>query len=283
MIKLNGSIGYTLLSNNKHKVLVLADVHSKLPYCKENSKYISEWFKTKFNKTNLLLEEVPRRDTHKLEELWLSSPHTQKLKDLYIDNPEIINAIDIRPFLIPFSWELVFDKSVKDIKLKHYLIFIDSFFKLEHPYLKQTLGEIYTEDYLRKSDLGNHFVDIKKILMKLIENNNTYLNKMIRQIVEEDKNFLEKINYLISRCMEWYCIALIYKNKQNNQNFIIHAGLFHTDNIVEDLVKYHHYTIIEQDGVNSMDEKYNNHSGCLHLPVEIEKHIGGSIKTFGFY
>ena len=30
-ININGSIGYTLLVNNDIKVLVLADVHSKLP------------------------------------------------------------------------------------------------------------------------------------------------------------------------------------------------------------------------------------------------------------
>lgn len=283
MINLNGSIGYTLLSNDKHKVLVLADVHSKLPYCKENSKYISEWFETKFHKSNILLEEVPRRDTHKLEELWMSSPHTQKLKNLYLENPEIINAIDIRPYLIPFSWELVFDKNVNDVKLKYYLVFIDSFFKLNHPYVLMILENIYTPEYLKTSNLGTHFVDIKERMIKLIENNNNYLNKNIREIVEIDRDFLEKINYIISRCMEWFCIALIYKHENNNKNFIIHAGLFHTDNIVNDLIKYHKYKIIEKDGVNSMDEKYNNQSGCLQLPSDIEKHIGGGIKTFGFY
>ena len=76
---LSGSIGGVLLekkiNNIKKKVLVLADVHDGVSYCKNESSKISDFLdKNKYTK-NILLEEVPR-DKVNLKELWPGSPHT---------------------------------------------------------------------------------------------------------------------------------------------------------------------------------------------------------------
>ena len=90
-ININGSIGYTLLENGNNKVLILSDMHSELPYCEKNGIFVSDWMKSK-TKSKILLEEVPRTDST-LKELWPSSPHTQKLKDLYLSkqNAKLLN------------------------------------------------------------------------------------------------------------------------------------------------------------------------------------------------
>jgi hypothetical protein len=84
--------------------------------------------------------------------------------------------------------------------------------------------------------------------------------------------------------MEWYCCALIIKNKNNKKNFIIHAGLFHTDNIIQDLITYYNYKKVNESGINKMDQINEYYTGCIQLPQDIEKHTGGSGNcSFGFY
>ena len=148
-LNINGSIGYTLLSNKDIKILVLADMHSKLPYCDKDGIFVSDWFLKKFN-SKILLEEVPRIGTQ-LKELWPSSPHTQKLKEAYLKNSSVIQGIDIRPFLIPFSWELSFDNKIPNIHLKNYLSYINLFCNLKLNFLRNELKNIYTREYLSKS------------------------------------------------------------------------------------------------------------------------------------
>ena len=69
---------------------------------------------------NILLEEISRED-FKLQELWSTSEHTIKLKNLFLNNQQHIHDIDIRPYLVPFSWELV-NKNDEQLKLNDYLI-----------------------------------------------------------------------------------------------------------------------------------------------------------------
>ena len=145
---LNGSIGYTFLVNQNIQVLILADMHSELPYCKKDGVFISDWFKKK-QKSKILLEEVPRSQSQ-LKELWPSSIHTQKLKEVYLNNSNIIQGLDVRPELIPFSLELAFDKDVKSVNLKKYLIFIDLFFTLKLKFIQDNLNYIYTTNFLKK-------------------------------------------------------------------------------------------------------------------------------------
>lgn len=287
-ININGSIGYTYLTNNNIKILVLADMHSKLPYCKDNSIFVSEWMNKK-SKSKILLEEVPRIGA-KLKELWPDAPHTQKLKYLYL-NSKVIDGIDVRPFIIPFSWEILLEANIEENKKKdlnkitlyHYMDLISHFFKLKHKYFIQTLGNIYTKDFLKSSELGKHFIKIKREAKKLMDDNKYLLNKNIEYIIKLNNNLMDKINELISFIMEWFTIAKIYQGIQNNNsNFIIHAGLAHTSNILLILEKVYGYKINDLNGVNYY-ENYNDNSsnGCLKLPTRINDMFGGG--KFGIY
>ena len=175
-LNISGSIGYSYLSNGKIKVLILSDMHSKLPYCNNNEGiFVSDWLNKKY-KSKVLLEEVPRTGTV-LKELWPESPHTQKLKNLYL-NSRVIDGIDIRPFLIPFSWELFLDNQIdkikKDelskVKLIEYLSIISKFFSLKHDYFIKNLGKIYTKEFLNYNDLGKHFLKLKEETKKYLIN-----------------------------------------------------------------------------------------------------------------
>jgi hypothetical protein len=273
-IYLNGSIGYTLLIKNNIKILILADMHSNLPYCKKDGIFISDWFKNKYN-SKILLEEVPRVGPV-LKELWPSSPHTQKLKEEYIKNSHIIQGVDIRPLLIPFSWELAYDDYTPSINLKEYLELINLFFTLKLDFIKNDLKHIYSEEFFKKKKLGKHFLILKRIIIRLIKKNKIYLDKDIKDVIKNNKKLLQQINNILSDIMEWYIIAKIYQGiNENKTSFIIHAGLAHTTNIINLLKNYYNYKIINDFGRTNMHNLNIESTGCLHLPIDIENQFGG--------
>ena len=145
-ININGSIGYSFLSDKKYNILILADIHSELPYCKTDGIFISEWLDNK-KTSKLLLEEVPRINI-KLQELWSTSEHTQKLKEIYIKKNDIIHGVDIRPFLLPMSWEII--ESDESIILKDYIKLINDFFTLKLEFPSTILKTIYTNQFLNR-------------------------------------------------------------------------------------------------------------------------------------
>jgi len=280
MAKLNisGSIGYTLLTNKDIKILVLADMHSKLPYCDNDGIFVSDWFKKKFN-SKILLEEVPRLGTQ-LKELWPSSPHTQKLKETYLENSTVIQGIDIRPFLIPFSWELSFDNKIPDVHLKNYLSYINLFCNLKSNFLRNDLKNIYTKEYLSKSLLGLHYLKIKKLIKNFVLTNKKLLEYKIKDLAKNNTIVLEKINEIISFIMEWYIVAKIYQSLLNDKkNIIVHAGLVHTTNLIFLLQKIYNFKIVSEEGLTNFDNHQNPNNGCLHLPVDIDKQFGGKYIT----
>lgn len=274
-LNLNGSIGYTLVVKDDIKLLILADNHSLLDYCKTDGIFVSDWLKNKPN-SKILLEEVPRVG-HNLEELWPLSPHTQKLKDSYIKNSHIIQGVDIRPFLIPFSWELASDK--ENVNLKEYLKSIDLFFSLKLDFIKDDLKYIYSENFLKKKKIGKHFLILKSILMLFVKKNKINLDKNIKDLMKDNKLMLEQINDLLSDIMEWYIIAKIYQGiNEKKTSFIIHAGLAHTTKIIILLKNYYNYKVINDFGITNMSninlDLHNN--ACLYLPINIDKQFGGN-------
>ena len=292
-IYLNGSIGYTLLVKKNIKILILADMHSNLPYCKENGIFISDWFKiiNKYIKDThnclFLLEEVPRIGME-LKELWPSSPHTQKLKDLYINNSHIIQGLDIRPLILPFSWELALDSKAPSLNLKEYLNLIDLFFTLKLKFINDDLKVINTTTFLKKNNLGIHYINLKKKVRLFVKTNNNYLFKNIKELIIVNNNLLEQINELTSEIMEWYSVAKIIQGiNEDKTSIILHAGLAHTTNIIKLLKMYYGYNIENEFGLTDMSDiennniNHNNISGCLHLPFNIEKQLIGG-KLFGF-
>jgi len=283
---LNGSIGYTLLVKNDIQILILADMHSDLPYCKNTTGvFVSDWFKKKY-KSVILLEEVPRSHSI-LKELWPSSIHTQKLKDEYLKNPDIIKGLDIRPELIPFSLELAFDKETSDVNLKEYLNFIDLFYTLKLTPIQDTLNDIYSLEYLLTNKLGLHYLFLKNKTMQFVDSFKNNLNTPVQDLLKKNNNILEQINTITSEIMEWYSIAKIIQGiKKNNTSFILHAGLAHTTNIIKLLNIYYKYDIIEENGMTDISQlNFNDDdkiTGCLPIPNYIEKQFGGS-KLFNFF
>jgi hypothetical protein len=277
MNKIYGTIGYIFLVKENHKIIVLADQHDTLPSC-DNKIDIADWFKKKFHTSKILLEEVPR-ENNKLIELWQQSPHTQALKQLYLDNPTIIPGMDIRPFMIPFSWEVLDQISVSDnsydITMKEYLKEIDNFFSLQNTFVKSNLSN-YNFDILNDTLLGQHFLLIKNRFGNILEDlyNKNLLNKIIRFVNINHSNELSELNDLLDDIMEWYVCAQIELNK--DQSIIIHAGLAHTEKIIKLLQSHYGFDIKHQEGINSLNNiGLNPRSGCIEIPVEIDNQFGG--------
>lgn len=264
MINIYGSIGYTILKHsNYNKIIVFADMHDTLKSC-ENKINISSWMLTKFKSSSILLEEVPREDVE-LKELWTNAEHTQELKNLYLQYPNNIKPIDIRPFLIPFSYEILNEVSGKlyDITLKEYLTDINDFFNFKNKYLLKNLSN-YNLDKLLNTKLGHHFIKIKKTYLNLLIDIHNKINNKIRDLYKLNYKYLNNISMLLNFIMEWYICANIDLLKE--KPIIVHAGLFHSENIITLLSKFYNYSIVYNMGKNKlMDNK--EEQGCINLPL----------------
>lgn len=274
MKNLYGTIGYTILTNTKtnNKIIVFADRHDKLPTCNNKTK-IADWFGQKLQTSKILLEEVPRNSVN-LEELWSDSEHTQDLKKLYLENSNDIEGLDIRPLLIPFSWELTqVSEPAHNINIKKYLEKINGFFTVKNAYLLENLPN-YKIDKLKGSKLGIHFLAIKDNFKKILENNREFLYFSVHTIRTINSNFLEEINNLLDQIMEWHICALIMLN--NNKPTIVHAGLAHSEKVVKLLKFYYNYHIVSEKGVNSLHLALDtNISGCMPIPNDMDNQFGG--------
>ncbi len=275
MTNIYGSVGYTLLRNKYNTILIFADVHSKLPYC-ENKIDISDWFKDNMNFTNVLLEEVPR-DGVELNELWTESEHTQKLKNLFLQNSNLIHAIDIRPYLIPFSWEMCELKTDNNIiTLNNYLQKINGFLELEDDYFKKKLSLVYNEKYLIKNvHLGKHFLELHILFNSYKEKYAKYMEKNVCDIFKENKIILEDFNNILDSTMEWFAIAKMFQLKFNKKNVIMHTGLYHSNNIRNKLMELYEYKIIDNNGINTIKDIENNknYSGCISLSPSVTSQL----------
>jgi len=277
MSKIYGTIGFVFLAKEYRKIIILADQHDTLPEC-ENKINIANWFKKKFNSSKILLEEVPRED-NKLIELWQESPHTQELKKLYLDNPTIISGMDIRPFMIPFSWEVLeqIDTLNNDynINMIEYLKEIDNFFSLQNTFIMSNLPN-YNVNILKDTLLGKHYLLIKNRYENFLEelNNQELLTQQIRYLNDNHNSKLSILNNLLDDIMEWYICAQV--NLYNDKSIIIHAGLAHTDKIIKLLQSHYSFEIKHQEGINSMNKiGYGSRSGCIQIPLEIDSQFGG--------
>ena len=126
---ISGALGFELFKviNSSMLILILADMRDGVKYCDKKSKNISEFLKSREVNSNILLEESTQKEVH-LKDLWPNVIHTQELKKLAFES-KYINSFDIRPLLVPFSWELIdIDKSLGNKLLNEYLFLINSFF-----------------------------------------------------------------------------------------------------------------------------------------------------------
>ena len=282
---ISGSIGYIHLKNIDNQILLLSDNHSSKNYCTRNSQFVSDWLLTKNSK--VLLEEVPRDEGSELLELWKTSEHIQKLKDLYLNDKQI-EGIDIRPLLIPFNLDIFkidnidkeYIEKIQNINIIDYLKSLDSFFELKHEYFIKNIGNVYIN--INNEQLKNHFLKIKDNydnLKKQYDN-----NVLVKNIDEKFKN---KLDELLSSIMEWYTIAKIfYNNKLCINKFIIHAGLFHTTNLNDILIDLYGYEEINSNGIIDFDnikDDDNDDNNCLKIPFSVNSQFGGYDKKYRKY
>jgi len=260
-----GTIGYTILKNDNHNVIVFADMHDQLLDCNNNIT-ISNWLKNKFDTSYILLEEVDRNTDFKLKELWTESTHTQELKKLYLNNKDIILPVDIRPFLIPYNWEM--DKETDKTLLHEYLLLIDNFFCINNKYIKKQI--INYNNNLLNNISGKHYIILKyKYYSFLLK----YYKLLYSELKDIDNNILEEINDLLNDIMEWYICSKIYilQNKSN----IIHTGLAHSQNVIKLLIQIYKYNIETASGINVIDKKLDNiKTGCVNIILKYDKLFG---------
>lgn len=264
---LSGAMGYSLLEsplNNitkkKIKVLLFSDIHDGVSYCDaRNSSTIAEFLKSRKGDSKILLEESTQKEV-KLKSLWPNSKHTQELKKLAYMNDDII-SFDIRPLLVPFSWELInpenefSDESFGNITLSKYLHLIEEFFNKKSLAFTKYVNPELLKITFQKKKVNIHYKELYRNYNNFKKTNIQLLDKKLYEI---DHSVLEKINDLISNIMEWYIIILILNSQKN---IIIHTGLAHSSKIILMLTKYYKFTDIEYKGINFFNElgdKYIN-------------------------
>jgi hypothetical protein len=271
---LSGSVGYTLLEKTNKRVLILADIHDGVSYCQRDSIMIDTWLSSKTDDNDVLLEEVLREE-FKLGDLWPSSIHTGRLKELNQNNKKII-PIDIRPLLIPFSWEILLNDPNNEIgkmPLNRYLIGLDHIFnlrssKLMKQYIAPQVKKLReTSDKKTINILLTHFEEMNRIYCEYRTTNKKYLDETISDILKKDKDILENINDMTSMLMEWYTLLLILNSSRNS---IMHLGLAHSNRILEFLTETHEFKILKSSGVNTItaiiDKSEKAPNACLVIP-----------------
>jgi hypothetical protein len=275
---LSGSVGYTLLKHkslNKY-IFLLADVHDGVSYCSQDSVMIDRWLSLK-DGNDILLEEAVR-ESFELTDLWPGAEHTQRLKKLNRNNKKI-KPVDIRPLLIPFSWELLGDKESdnkeqSNMTLEDYLSYIDKIFyykksKLMMVYFVPSLKKLNIEgDTKMKELLLQHFQEMKELYMEFINDNKSKLKKPMKELFNSNPNLLEEINNITSMIMEWYILVLILNSKEN---CIIHLGLAHSNRILDFLTEVYSFEVIKKSGINIMEDINDDPKACLLVPDEINR------------
>lgn len=264
-MNISGSVGYTLLKRDNKYVLLLADVHDGVKYCEQDSVMIDNFLNVKDN-NNILLEEV-LRENFTLTDLWPGSPHTQRLKQLNVKNHKI-KPIDIRPMLLPFSWELVgMNKMNQDVSLREYLLLLDNFFNYKSTHFNNTyIVPEMKKDFDKKDLIIKHFHILKEKYNEFKKNNIKFMDTKILDIYKNNSNVLETLNNITSSIMEWYIVMLVHNSIKNT---IIHVGLAHSEKVLILLTGPYRFDIVESQGVNNMDNLRDTMRACIMVPPEI--------------
>ena len=274
---ISGSIGVTILKKDNKIILLLADDHSNKIYC--NSVYnkldnndhvdIKNFLKGNLNEGNqILLEEVPR-DNFELEELWPESPHTQELKELFLSETKI-TGIDIRPYLIPFSWEIAdTDASMGNMTIRDYLQNLEDFFNLKGKFYNTIFHPTLKLLKIKNEGLGKNILLLKKKYLLLKKEINDFDNTIVF-LLKNNKNILDKISVLCDEIMEFNTLLNAFTNEKKS---IIHTGLFHSNNILKLLINLYGFKVIYKNGTNNFPPLFEKKDipSCVYLPG-IEKY-----------
>ena len=258
-----GAIGYTILkhSTTGKLIIIFADRHDNLNTCDDNIS-MAKWMELNMGEYVVLLEEVPRTGVQ-LSELWPASIHTQDLKNLFLKYPKYIIGFDIRHLITPFSWEVMNDNN-KNILLYDYLKNIDEFFCLKNSYLKQNFA-YYDINNIKYTLTGEHYLILKKSYKNFLHKYKNFLKLPITTIKLKHTEIFEEFNLILDIIMEWYGCSMcaLYKDIP----IILHAGLAHTEYIVEILQTHYKYIPTEEYGINDIkDIDPYKIDGCVPNP-----------------
>jgi hypothetical protein len=273
-VNIYGAIGYTILKDDNHKILIFSDRHDELADCTGKHIEMNDLLEaiSENDDTKVLLEEVDRTSRTNKIILAFPSPHTSALMNTFIKNQDDILGVDIRPFLMRYTLSLYNDKH-NDMTLYKYFYEINQFYMLENEILKTKLGDLYSEDKLQNTKIGIHFMYIKQICINFINKNIDNLYKPISKVLT--LGMIEEINDILSDIMEWYICAILFKYK--DEPALIHVGLAHSTKIIDYLSNFYNYKILDNKGIThirNLNESNNN--GCLL----IDKNILDELKTF---
>lgn len=259
---LSGAVGYVILDNGNKKIIVLSDVHDGLNYCIKESVMINDFLKNHSRTSQVLLEEATPEKINELKPLWTGSTHTMDLRSLVMKDRNII-PIDLRPLLLPFSWEIMNHKETyKQMKLHQYLNLIHYFF----------IGKGLSWKRYILPELNKINPEYKNKLLKHLQEIANEFNEIYTETKESDKTVefyfknklyvLKHINDIVSYIMEWYSIILMINEKQNS---IVHLGLAHSDRLIKELKDRYNFKYITGDGINSMSNLSKIKSACVNL------------------
>ena len=268
---LSGTLGFELFKFTINDItcfiLLLSDMHSGVKYCDKQSNNISKFLKSREKDSNVLLEETTLPEAH-LKDLWPNAIHTQELKKLAFESKHI-NSFDIRPLLVPFSWELIdVDKSLGNTILDKYLFLINSFFFKESLLYKKYIIPELNKNIIFEKKNKLHLLEIFDQYTLFLKQNKKYLSYTLSELKKNHIGKLHKINDIIGYIMEWYMILLILNN---NRNSIVHAGLAHTENVSKLLNKFYKFELLESKGFNKLEDIYNIEEpmSCIFIPNQI--------------
>ena len=266
---ISGSIGIIILKKHKKIIYLLSDDHSNKVYCSNNGsehKDIDDFLKNELDEgSQILLEEVPR-DGFNLQELWPDSPHTQSLKDLFL-NTENINGVDIRPYLIQFSWDILdvekANSPLGNVKISFYLNHINNFFECRGKFYNTIFKPAYDSIKIKNSGLGKHLRDIRDRYRELKEEIKD--DKELINYYENKKSVLYKIDRICDMIMEFYTLLLAFTTEKKSY---IHAGLFHSNNILHYLVGEYNFEVKYSHGTITFPPPNKKVNSCILLPNE---------------
>jgi hypothetical protein len=237
---ISGVVGYSILINpsNNKIIVLLADIHDGVEYCNKHTEkniYIDQILNKLLDRDDLCveLEEVPREGL-KLVELWPNAVHTQRLKKWFLENQTKILPIDIRPYLIPFSFQKydlnILEDMEKNMKMDKYLQTLDSLFFLNNIPLKKSI--VFFKNIIESLETKTEQSGILK-MYKILKEKYIGLKTQIKitntfeETIKENKSWFEKLEELKLNIMDWYTTLLLLRNCHH----ICHFGLAHYLNV----------------------------------------------------
>lgn len=256
MIKIYGIIGYTILYNSlifpNTEILIISDMHNEpikncSPYKQINiedllNKYIVKDYK-------ILLEEIP--NNKELIPLFPDSDHVNNTREFYLKNFDKIIGFDIRLDLIDVT--ALENSSVPLIT--HFVRLFEFFMVKSKLFELPIIKKYYLKMLLKFYKFINHYKDHLKY-------NYEKINKLVFH------KLITNLNDLLSDIIEFYCFCRLFAELKENKikKFVINCGLYHAENIINNIKKYLNYSIKTQNGINSLEEtNHYNTNLCIDI------------------